>query len=212
MGWTRLPSEYQEVEYLESTGTQYIDTGVIINSSNYKKEATIGYWYANNGKSSNGVAFGSLMTGKRSPFVQNNYYSSDGPDIWRIGVGQQEGVRSSYHVTPAPQNGKSTVILKQDNDTFYYGNSESSLQSVSVDYSNTLTNSKEFVFCVNYNNAPNFYAPIKLYSYKLWINNELVRNLVPAKNSSNVIGMYDMVSGTFFTNQGTGTFVEGPEI
>lgn len=26
-----LPSEYQEVEYLESTGTQYIDTGVIPN-------------------------------------------------------------------------------------------------------------------------------------------------------------------------------------
>ena len=27
-----LPSEYQRVEYLESTGTQYIDTGVVVNT------------------------------------------------------------------------------------------------------------------------------------------------------------------------------------
>ena len=30
---SRLPSEYQEVEYLESTGEQYIDTGVFVSST-----------------------------------------------------------------------------------------------------------------------------------------------------------------------------------
>lgn len=29
----RLPSEYQEVEYIESTGTQYIDTGLTPNGN-----------------------------------------------------------------------------------------------------------------------------------------------------------------------------------
>ena len=38
-------------------------------------------------------------------------------------------------------------------------------------------------------------------------------HLVPAKrNSDNAIGMYDKVSGTFFTNAGTGTFVAGPTV
>ena len=30
---SRLPSEYQEVEYIESTGTQYIDTGLTPNGN-----------------------------------------------------------------------------------------------------------------------------------------------------------------------------------
>ena len=30
--WDRLPGDYQEVEYIESTGTQYIDTGIALNN------------------------------------------------------------------------------------------------------------------------------------------------------------------------------------
>ena len=38
-------------------------------------------------------------------------------------------------------------------------------------------------------------------------------HLVPAKrNSDNVLGMYDLVSGQFFTNQGTGDFTAGNEV
>ena len=52
-----------------------------------------------------------------------------------------------------------------------------------------------------------------MYSVKISNNAEIVRNYVPAKrNSDNVIGMYDKVTNTFFTNQGSGTFIAGPEI
>jgi len=37
-------------------------------------------------------------------------------------------------------------------------------------------------------------------------------NLVQAKNSSNAIGMYDFVTGTFFTNAGSGSFTAGAEL
>lgn len=30
---SQLPTEYQEVEYIESSGTQYIDTGFVVNKS-----------------------------------------------------------------------------------------------------------------------------------------------------------------------------------
>ena len=36
--------------------------------------------------------------------------------------------------------------------------------------------------------------------------------LIPAQNASGVVGMYDTVSGQFFTNAGTGTFTAGPEM
>ena len=52
----------------------------------------------------------------------------------------------------------------------------------------------------------------KIYGCDIKLGNAKVREFVPAKNSSNVIGMYDLVSGNFFTNAGTGDFIAGPEI
>lgn len=38
----------------------------------------------------------------------------------------------------------------------------------------------------------------------------LVRNLIPAKNSSGTLGLYDAVNNVFYTNAGTGIFTAGP--
>ena len=44
-------------------------------------------------------------------------------------------------------------------------------------------------------------------------NDVLLRNYIPVRrNSDNVLGMYDTVTHTFFTNAGTGTFIAGPEL
>ena len=41
----------------------------------------------------------------------------------------------------------------------------------------------------------------------------MIADYIPAKrNSDNVLGMYDLISNTFFTNQGSGTFTAGPEV
>ena len=42
--------------------------------------------------------------------------------------------------------------------------------------------------------------------------NALKHNYVPAKRSDNVVGMYDTVTDSFFTNQGTGNFITGQEL
>lgn len=48
---------------------------------------------------------------------------------------------------------------------------------------------------------------------RIWKAGVLVRDFMPAiRNSDNVVGMYDTVSGTFFENQGTGVFVAGTVI
>ena len=49
-----------------------------------------------------------------------------------------------------------------------------------------------------------------IYRQQAYQNNVLVGDFIPAiRNSDSVVGMYDTVSGTFFTNAGTGVFVAG---
>ena len=52
----------------------------------------------------------------------------------------------------------------------------------------------------------------KIYYFKLIdkTTGEMVRNLIPCyRKSDDVIGLYDTVTGTFYTNDGTGTFGKG---
>ena len=52
----------------------------------------------------------------------------------------------------------------------------------------------------------------KIYSFKLYDNDVLIRDLIPCyRNSDNEVGMYDKVNNEFYTNDGTGIFVAGNE-
>ena len=65
------------------------------------------------------------------------------------------------------------------------------------------------IFALN-NNGSQGVAPsaLKMYYFEIYESDVLIHNLIPAKRKSdNEIGMYDLVSGTFYTNQGTGSFL-----
>ena len=69
-----------------------------------------------------------------------------------------------------------------------------------------------YLFAVNDNGhlSTTVYNKNRIYYFKMYNNNTLTQHLVPAKNSSGVVGMYDTVSGEFFTNKGSGSFIAGP--
>ena len=49
--------------------------------------------------------------------------------------------------------------------------------------------------------------------FLIYDNGVLVNNLVPARrDSDNVVGMYDTISGRFFTSSGTDGFIAGPVV
>ena len=53
-------------------------------------------------------------------------------------------------------------------------------------------------------------AYAKLYYAKLYHDDVLIHDFIPAKrNSDNVVGLYDIITNTFYTNNGTGTFLYG---
>ncbi|MCQ2568256.1 MAG: hypothetical protein MJ163_01485, partial [Alphaproteobacteria bacterium] len=61
----------------------------------------------------------------------------------------------------------------------------------------------------SYNSGKSSWSYVNIYNDS----GEIVFNGIPAKrNSDNVVGMWDTVTKTFFTNAGSGTFTAGPAV
>ena len=70
-----------------------------------------------------------------------------------------------------------------------------------------------YLGCSNNNGTVQYIQPYKLYYFKIYESNALVNDFIPVKRiSDNEICLYDKVTGTFFTNQGTGSYIAGPEV
>lgn len=63
-----------------------------------------------------------------------------------------------------------------------------------------------YIFANNTNGTPANYGAFKLYKFKIYENNSLVRDFVPCLDSNNVACLFDKVTNEFFYNGGTGTF------
>lgn len=51
---------------------------------------------------------------------------------------------------------------------------------------------------------------LSIFGVKIWDNAVLSAHLIPCKNSSDVLGMYDVVNDVFYSNEGTGSFTGNP--
>ena len=69
-----------------------------------------------------------------------------------------------------------------------------------------------YLLCLNSAGSKKGYVAGKLYSCRIYNDGVLIRNFVPCKNASNVVGLWDDANSTFYPNAGTGTFTAGPEI
>ncbi len=197
-----LPSDYTQLEYLESTGTQYIDTGIKGNQNTKVRIKT--RYYTTTTAGGSGRIFGSRVAAADDAFAIG---SASGTASTNSTVSFFFG-NQNYLVTDKP------IILDEWLDIVF----DKTTHNINgVDYGEpyndetfeTPLNLKLFGFD-NYGTTGVSYIDVAY--CQLWDNNVLIRNLVPAKNSSGVIGMYDTVSGTFFTNAGTGDFVAGPTV
>lgn len=180
-----LPYGYKQVEYIESTGAQYIDTG-IIPVSDIRIEAD---FMLTESQSTGGIVSAELTW-------QSNMCSIDAW-AYRYGTGYQQ------HTLTA--NKRYAVVL--DNGVFTENGTQVFTASGSVSTSIPLT-----IFAVNRGDSQNEFAKARLYSAKITTNGNTVREFVPCINSSGEVGLYDAVSGSFFGNSGTGTLLSGEVI
>ena len=193
---------YEELEYVEGTTTgstgSYIDTG-IKPTQNTKVEVKF---------SVNELGANQCVIGGRnaSSGDQRNSFSIWGNVSNKIRFDYQS-TSILYPSTSAAISANTVYTVIKDKEKNYVDG----VQQNSNDITTFTSNYSMFLFAVNSGvSGSQSCLSGKIYYCKIWDNDILVRDFIPVKRlSDNAIGMYDRVSGTFFTNSGTGDFVGG---
>lgn len=184
-----LPSGYKLLEYVGGSGSQYIVTDVYLSSTDvveceYRNSSTTGY----------GAIYGIYKSGESSALYGNQTYY--GYDESNSKVDTDVSVDTVWHSSRHDfVNGTLTIDNTTVNFTPW-----------------TFTNStKNAVLTRFYNGSYGYHWKGYLRKFKVTRSNEVICDLLPAKDSNDVAGLYDLVSGTFYTATG-GTLLEGNEV
>ena len=189
-----LPSGYTQLEYIEGTGTQYIDTGY------FPCELTrvVTAITPTSGNTTNGV-FGGRTDNNVSTF-----------SFWCLnGVFRTDFDTNSQHVTTDVRvEAGVRVEVDKDGGTTKLGSKTFKQTGKGFRSANSM-----HVFAVNPDkNGPRcFHGRIETFS--IYESGLLEHELIPARRASDgAVGMYDTVGGAFLANSGTGAFKAGPEV
>lgn len=183
----RLPSEYQEVEYLKSNGKQYIDSGIVA-SPTIITEVKCRSFVGNKAI----VAAGTSASVRYQIYCNTNltYSASFGGTTSGLG-----GVTNTEIATI-----RLDPVAKQ-----------ATINGVAHDlpYDGTVQARSLWLFARNQTtNVTNYYSTTDMWYCKMWDGNIPVRDFVPCyRRNDGKPGMYDLVTKTFFTNQGSEEFL-----
>lgn len=187
------------LEYLESDGTQYFDTGVVINTNNYRKEIVL----SNVAKGTNSnlpVIFGSQNvtdSNKRSPYLG---LKTDG----KLAVGYTtQGASNSSYTFSNPTT--ATLFVLERKPTGFMFTDGTDTYNWEYSGSHDLTNLSEWLFAGNFNQVNSYNASGRIYGYRLYVDDILVRDMRPCLHpETRRPAMYDIVEKKYYYNQGAG--------
>ncbi len=191
-------SGYTQVAYLQSDGHQYIDTGITPNASyrytiKWQPTSATGVNGSNTYKvfGSDGVTGGESITLGHAN-TQNFYW-----------VRYNTAANNSPSITDTFGLNMIDVTATEGSITI-----NGTTRSQALEQNLSANSNNVYLFCTNASGASMF-AIGKIYTFQIYNDESLVQDLVPARrNSDGVLGMYDTVSDTFFTNAGSGTFID----
>lgn len=201
---SELPYEYQEVEYLESTGTQWIDTEYIPNhSTKFSIKNAILFDSTSSKLAGHGLGSG---YGNSRCIIGT---SGQGNNIVYYGIyyNNYEGLNTTFQY-------EKDVPFIASIDLSKPSYSFNGVEKIVTATTSTATDSM-YLFARHQSSAVtrDMLNPQRLYWAKMEENNALVRNFIPCyRKADNVAGMYDLVNGQFYTNQGTGEFIVGNDV
>lgn len=204
-----LPDGYTQLEYLESSGTQYINTGFKMSSG---------------GKTETKAMYIAFSSGQCTVFGCQNAASP-----WNVCFLRTSGADGTlqFYVTEVRIGQSPTVYISTN--TVYEATAEYdattstsrlSFRHALEDTVATGTNTTSpadyplFLFACNTAGSVEHQSTARIYYFNAYnASGEPARRMYPARrNSDSVLGMYDTVNNTFYTNAGTGTFIAGPEL
>ena len=198
-----LPSGYRKLEYIQSTGTQYIDTGVSA-PSGMRIQCEVDITSYN---SSLNMLFGSHDTD--SPYYRN-YLAVTNGGKWEIGA-----------YNPANFGSVSAGTKYKIDVCTIRGSIFCKINGVDQGVSTALDNNigtrsarNIYLFGLNYTGGL-LPANMRLYELTMYLDADAatpVGHFIPCKNASGVIGLWDDTNSVFYQNAGSGTFTAGQEV
>ena len=179
----KLPLDYQEVEYIESSGTQYIDTGVPVNDNN---SFDITFARVSNTTGIYLLSQGNVSLRLQSPgfywFTKNYNFSGSAP------IDTFVNIKCGYN----------------------YCRLDGTDLSGTTD-SDTVSGNTVWLFAKNTNESFSSAKVKNLKIYNP--NNILVRDLIPCyRKDNNTVGMYDIINNKFYINNGSEDFIKGNNV
>ena len=226
-GWFVIPDEYQRVEYIENSGTQYINTGYYWTSDNVRAVLSANVTTHNQGESlfGNEEYIGGDRYFALIPHNSGGTMKIFSLDRFLIEFTYPLSTDMILDVSASTKGSDKYVNLAitSNGSTKNYGGKATTGGSVITNPNNLKTGVGEIYLFANHNSGPGavtggtpdmsarqIIRKMKVYSFKMYDNNILVRDFVPVvRKSDGVAGMYDMVESKFYTNAGSGAFIAG---
>jgi hypothetical protein len=208
------------LEYIEATGTQYIDTGV---NAETGLKARCDFAWASGTISGNDwslldAAIDSTSSDKRNRFLMCHLYGGGGKPYFGYGVKQRKNPSGSfafvggrrYEIVTDMSDTNSLQLVQNGKNTFSATDLETFKTNGIVNLHLNL-----YVFACNLSGRASWYAKGKLYEMKIFKKNattgefDLLRHYIPCIKDGRA-GLYDKANGTISYSDGSAEFNAGP--
>lgn len=192
---SRLPEGYAEVQYIQSTGTQYVDTGV---RQNQNSRVVVDFQLVSAPADSYAWIFEGRDTGPKN---RHSVYATKSNGNWHSGYGSaSKNTNISYDLAVRITVDFNKNVLKIGNTAITFA------QEVFQSSTSTV------LFGCNTGGTIGYYAQAKLFGCRFFDGDTLLRDFIPCKNAGGAVGLYDLIGQKFYGNAGTGSFTAGPVV
>jgi hypothetical protein len=212
VGQARLPSAYQEVEYIENNGTAYILTWLNIKDW-YRNQMKVRFLVAANADTYPWISWWYLWADSWLPWWHGRFYLNWLQTNWKLNywylssywdIWSWLATWTDYEIDYSWISWNAFVKLNWN-----------TLQSSSATYSTSLQWQAPIWWWAHMDLNQYWANPwIRIY-YSQFYNSAwtLARDFIPCyRKSDNIIGMYDLVNDQFYTNSWTWTFTKWPDV
>ena len=184
-----LPEGYTQLNYIQSTGTQYIDSGItetadMAVSCHFDVDTVASDYLFGSQQNSDSLSYNGIF---KNNMLEYNYAE--------VGFTAASSIELTEEVVGSTNN----ITINGVSHTLSTGTP----QNVSM-----------LIFGIRRNTGEMrpYGGKAKLRYFKIKKGSNTVRDFVPCKNPSGTVGLYDLVGGEFYGNSGTGTFIAGEEV
>ena len=213
--WT---NSYTQLEYLENTTGSYIDTGYLIPTNNLTgAKVVMGVSISMDASTLTNTDTGNFAGNIDTISGHSMNYKKNKFGLWVAVNTSGSKVETANQTFPANTmrevTGEFVKANKKTNRTITVtgtginvgNNTNTKTGSITNPYTSTNTYKLFNNGCAGGCGDKAFVG--RIHYFKLYVNNTLVFDMIPVRrNSDDALGMYDVISGQFFTNVGTGSF------